>query len=159
MQWTRTGTTCCAALLLVGQFACTSTPTQGLLKPPDAVEKKSHAVAVTPNLLAATSWTAFAIDGVAEVLSPKPRLRWDLSQRFSGTGGCNAFGGASVVGLDSLRLGPLAATGKACVTLPGAQEDMFFRALELTRKARLEGEQLVFLDASGKPLLRFLPGN
>ena len=158
MGWMKFGAGCCTALLLAVQLACTVPPVKSEPSPSVAVGG-SHGVVVTSSALAGTAWTAFAIDGVAEVLSPKPKLRWDLSQRVAGSGGCYGFGGGSVVGPGSLRLGPLAATGKACVTLPGAQEDRFFKALELTRKARLEGEQLVLLDANGKTLARFLPGN
>lgn len=158
MGWMKTGAVCATVLLAAGQLACTVPATQAAVNPP-VTAVGTTSVAVTPTMLRATAWTVFAIDGVAEVLSPKPKLRWDLSQRLTGTGGCNAFGGASVVGPDSLRLGPLTATGKACLTLPGDQEDRFFKALELTRKARLEGEQLVLLDANGKPLVRLLPGN
>jgi heat shock protein HslJ len=43
--------------------------------------------------------------------------------------------------------------------MPGSQEDLFFKALELTRKARLEGDQLVLLDDAGKVLARFLKAN
>lgn len=158
MGWKKFGAVCCTVWLLAGQLACTA-PTVQPVSQPSGAEADTNGVAVTPALLAATAWTAFAIDGAAEVVSPKPKLRWDLSRRITGTGGCNTFGGASVFGPDSLRLGPLTATGKACVTLPGGQEDLFFKALELTRKGRIEGEQLVLLDASGKPLVRLLAGN
>lgn len=57
---------------------------------------------------------------------------------------------------NSLHLGPLASTGRACLSMPGSQEDKFFKALELTRKARLERDQLVLMDDSGKQLARFL---
>lgn len=120
----------------------------------------SEAVLVTPALLAGSEWTAFAVDGLDEVVSPKPKLRWDLSSQVAGTGGCNAFGGPSVVAGGSLRMGPLAATGKMCLTLPGGQEDLFFKALERTRKARLEqGNQLVLMDDTGKPLARLFKAN
>lgn len=157
MGWIKTGAAVGGTVLLaVGQLACTAPVPQAGVR---AAALAPLGVGVTSTLLAGTTWTAFALDGVAEVLSPKPKLRWDLSQRVTGTGGCNAFTGASVFGSDSLRLGPLAATGKACVTLPGGQEDLFFKALELTRTARLEDEQLVLLDGNGKPLMRLLPGN
>ena len=158
MGWMKIGAVCCTVLLAAGQSACT-VPAEKPQSVQLVASTATSGVAVTPSKLAGTSWTAFFIDGVAEVLSPKPKLRWDLSQRVSGTGGCNSFVGASVVGADSLRLGSLAATGKPCVTLPGAQEDMFYKSLELTRKARLDGEQLVLLDANGNPLVRLLPGN
>lgn len=166
MGWMKT-TACVfgAVLLMVGQLACTvpvAPPPAAQMpatSPPSGAAVGVRGVVATSTLLAATAWTAFAIEGVPEVLNPKPKLRWDLSGRITGTGGCNAFGGSSAFGPDSLRLGPLAATGKACLTAPGGQEDQFFKALELTRKARLEGEQLVLQDGSGKTLARFLPAN
>jgi hypothetical protein len=36
---------------------------------------------------------------------------------------------------------------------------MFFKALELTRKGRLDRDQLVLTDDSGKVLARFLKAN
>lgn len=109
--------------------------------------------------LAGTEWAAFAIDGKAEVVNPKPQLRWLSADKVAGTGGCNGFTGPSVAGPGSLLLGPLASTGRACLSMPGSQEDMFFKALELTRKARVERDQLVLMDESGKQLARLLRTN
>lgn len=138
------GTFLCAVLLGIALGACA------------VPDKKPQAVPVTSALLAGTQWTAFTVDGLAEVVGPKPKLRWDLSERVSGTGGCNAFGGPSVFGPDSLRMGPLAPVGKSCITLPGGQEDLFFKALERTRKARVEHDQLILMDATGNQLARLL---
>ena len=109
--------------------------------------------------LAGTEWTAFAIDGKAEVVNPKPKLRWLSADKVAGTGGCNGFTGPSVVGPGSMLIGPLASTGRACLSMPGSQEDMFFKALELTRKAKIDRDQLVLTDESGKQLARFLKTN
>jgi heat shock protein HslJ len=117
-------------------------------------------VAPAPLALAGTEWSAFAIDGKAEVVNPKPKLRWLSADKVAGTGGCNGFTGASVTSSPgSLVLGPLASTGRACLSMPGSQEDLFFKALELTRKARIERDQLVLMDESGKQLARFLKTN
>jgi hypothetical protein len=43
--------------------------------------------------------------------------------------------------------------------MPGSQEDFFFKALELTRKARLDRDQLILMDESGKVIARFLKTN
>lgn len=113
--------------------------------------------AATPMVLAGTEWVAFALDGVAEVSNPKPKIRWTGTDKVAGTGGCNGFVGPAVVGPNnSLHLGPLASTGRACLSMPGSQEDRFFKALELTRKVRMERDQLVLMDDSGKQLARFL---
>jgi heat shock protein HslJ len=111
---------------------------------------------LTTSELAGTAWTAFALEGIPEVVQPKPTLRWDQSMHLSGSGGCNAFSGAFALGKDSVRIGPLVPIGKACLTLPGAQEDKFFNALEGTRAAHLEGDQLVLLDEAGHQLARLL---
>jgi hypothetical protein len=56
----------------------------------------SITVPVTPTVMAGTEWIAFSIDGVDEVLAPKPQLRWVQPERVTGTGGCNAFRGLAV---------------------------------------------------------------
>ena len=126
---------------------------------PAASRAAQTPAAPMPMVLAGTEWTAFAIDGKAEVVNPKPKLRWVSADKVSGTGGCNGFTGPSVAAPDSLRLGPLASTGRACLSMPGSQEDMFFKALELTRKAKIERDQLVLMDESGKQLARFAKTN
>ena len=131
-------------------------PSTSPATPPTPVASPTAPTALT---LAGTEWAAFAINGKAEVANPKPKLRWLSADKIAGTGGCNGFTGASVAAPDSLRLGPLASTGRACLSMPGSQEDLFFKALELTRKARIERDQLVLMDETGKQLARFLRAN
>jgi putative lipoprotein len=114
---------------------------------------------LTSSSLAGTEWVAFAIDGMPEVSIPKPRMQWVGADQVTGTGGCNRFRGPALVGLGTLRLGPLASTGRACLSMPGSQEDLFFKALEMTRKARLDRDQLVLMDEAGKEMARFLKVN
>jgi putative lipoprotein len=117
------------------------------------------APSLSPATLTGTEWVAFSIDGVAEITLPKPRLRWVSADQIAGTGGCNPFRGPVAVGSGALRLGPLASTGRACLSMPGSQEDFFFKALELARKARMDRDQLVMMDDAGKVLARFLKTN
>ncbi len=135
-------------------------PTSPSASPSTSVTAPSAAAIPAPLALTGTEWTAFAIDGKPEVLNPKPKLRWLSADKVAGTGGCNGFTGSSVaVSPGSLVLGPLASTGRACLSMPGSQEDLFFKALELTRKARIERDQLVLMDQSGKQLARFVKTN
>ena len=101
-------------------------------------------------------WVAVAVDGVIPVVNPRPQLRWTAAGRVAGTGGCNAFVGKAVMADDSARFGPLAATGKACMTAPNGQEDRFFKALEETRKARIDNGELFLQDDAGKTLVRLV---
>ena len=112
------------------------------------------AIPLTAEALVGIEWTAVAIDGVVPVIDPKPKLRWRSVDQIVGTGGCNGFVGKAMVAGDGVRIGPLAATGKACRTAPTGQEDLFFKALEETRNARLEDGGLVLMDNAGKPLAR-----
>lgn len=101
-------------------------------------------------------WVASTIDGVATVTAPAPRLRWTAADQLAGSGGCNAFMGRAVVEQGALKLGPLAATGKACMTAPQGQEDRFFKALEAARTVRLQDGQLLLEDAAGRLLVRLV---
>jgi heat shock protein HslJ len=112
-----------------------------------------------PNLEVGTLWVAFAVDGVAEIVRPKPTLKWVSADQISGSGGCNGFTGRAVRVQDRLRIGPLAPAGKPCLSLPGEQEDLFFKVLEMTRKFRTEPGRLILEDDSGKVLARFQIAN
>jgi len=147
MVWKTVGGKLCLWVLLAALGGCVAPALQ------------PASVAVTPALLAGTEWVAFSIEGAPEVVTPKPTLRWVNGSRVSGTGGCNAFRGLSTSAQGGLRLGPLSPTGSACLTLPGAQEDLFFKAIELTRNAYLQGDQLVLVDESGRPLARLIRVN
>lgn len=103
-------------------------------------------------------WVASYIDGIAAVVAPAPRLRWTTADQLAGSGGCNAFMGRAVVEQGALKLGPLAATGKMCLTAPQGQEDRFFKALEAARSVRLQDGQLLLEDATGRLLARLAPG-
>lgn len=118
-------------------------------------------VPAPPPVLAAPTlqggqWTAFAIDGLAEVISPKPSLRWMGPDHVDGSGGCNGFSAVAAPQGANLRFANLRPVGKPCLTLPGAQEDRFFKALERARKVRFEGDaQLVLQDGDGQAVARF----
>jgi len=111
---------------------------------------------LNPEMLAGDDWVAVVIDGVPVVNTPQPRLRWLDENRVSGSGGCNQFAGRSHLAFDRMTLGPLAATRMACVAAPQGQEDRFFKAVELTRRARLLDGVLVLSDGEGKTLLRLV---
>lgn len=119
-----------------------------------APERLPVVSAVSTQDLLGVQWTAVAIGGVAQVQPPRPTVRWTAAQQIVGSGGCNQFRGRAVLNADSLHIGPIAGFGTACLTTPTGQEDMFFKAIENTAKARLEDGQLVLLDARGKVLAR-----
>lgn len=109
---------------------------------------------VVAQKLVGVQWEAVTFNHAQPVQAPRPQLRWTTPQLVVGVGGCNNFFGSVEMAGDNLRFGPLAATGKACMTAPSGQEDLFFKALESTRKARMERGQLVLLDENGMVLMR-----
>jgi putative lipoprotein len=76
--------------------------------------------------------------------------------RAGGRGGCNSYFAQASVGGESIGFSAIAATRMACLSeVATAQETAFFAALEAARVWRMDGEQLLFLDADGTELLRF----
>lgn len=83
-----------------------------------------------------------------------PRLQFATATSVNGTGGCNTFSGPAELSGSKMKLGPLATTKKLCIGPSQAVEDAFYRALQNTQSARLDGGQLVLLDAKGEELAR-----
>lgn len=121
--------------------ACASLPQHSVAKRPELAE-----------LVVGTSWQAQTIGGVIPVIDPRPQLRWPAPGQIAGNGGCNAFVGKVAVQGDAVRFSSLTPVGTPCITAPTGQEDLFFKSLEETRAAQLEGERLTLLDAAGKAL-------
>jgi copper homeostasis protein (lipoprotein) len=74
------------------------------------------------------------------------------SKRVTGSGGCNRIHGTYEAGAGTLRFGPLAATMMACPAME--TETTFLRALQETRRYRLNGRTLDLMDDRGRRLVR-----
>ena len=87
----------------------------------------------------------------------EPNLRLNsLEKRVRGDTGCNSFSGAYEQGGDSLRLGPLATTLRACLDPRiNQQESAYLKALEETRTWRVAGDTLLLAGKAG-PVARFV---
>lgn len=140
------------SVLLLALSGCTI-PLQP--SPPQAAEPEPVASAAAPDALSGTEWLAPELASGSGAQGVTPSLRFD-PRRISGSGGCNRFSGRVEASGDTLRLGPLAATRKACAAPAMQNEDRFFGALEKTRRARIEDGRLVLLGEDGVPLLRLV---
>jgi heat shock protein HslJ len=108
---------------------------------------------VSPKALAVSAWVAVEIDGIGPTQEPRPSLNFVSATQVVGSGGCNGFKGVVTFGeTENLKLTALSPTGSTCLGTPGGQEDLFFKALERTRQARLEARELLLLDVNGKTL-------
>ncbi|MDX2218228.1 MAG: META domain-containing protein [Burkholderiales bacterium] len=83
-----------------------------------------------------------------------PRLQFVSAVSVNGTGGCNTFTGKAELGGSVMKLGPLGTTKKLCIGPSQAVEDAFYRALQDTQSARIDGGQLVLLNAKGEEVAR-----
>jgi heat shock protein HslJ len=73
----------------------------------------------------------------------------------TGNAGCNQFSGEAKVAGNSLRLGPLISTRRACVDQARMdREQRFLDAVERTRSWRIDQGHLVLLNTEGAELLR-----
>jgi len=85
-----------------------------------------------------------------------PQLEIRLSQmRIGGFGGCNNYSAAiqKLTG-DSIQLGPLMSTKKAC--LKDHIENEYYQALKSVTTYKVEGDKLIFFNKEGNKVLTFL---
>lgn len=71
-----------------------------------------------------------------------------------GTGGCNRFSGSAVIKGNTIKFGPLRATKMFCAGKMDS-ETVFFSALDATRGYAVSGNELVFMDETGSPVVIF----
>ena len=114
------------------------------------------ACATTGTTLENTYWKLVLLDG-APVPPTQREAHFILrpaDKRVSGSGGCNGLGGTYELDGDNLKFGQMIRTMMACPTGMDT-ENGFLAALGEARTARVSGQQLILLDAEGRPLARF----
>jgi heat shock protein HslJ len=140
--------------------ACASPPPFEPTAPPAAAPAPAPVVvgAFDAASLAGSVWSAVDMNGIRMSQGQQVKLQFVSATEVAGFGGCNSFTGRADLSGGKVRLGPLAATQRACAPQPMAEEAMYFGALGKARSAREENGQLILLDEAGKPLVRFSRG-
>lgn len=114
--------------------------------------------AADPSSLEGVPWVLVSgvdVDGWEAVA---PSLTFEDGQT-SGSSGCNQFSGSYTVDGSSLELGELAMTAMGCPPPADEVERASMDALQGTAGWRLEGEELVLVDADDAELLRYRPAS
>ena len=114
--------------------------------------------AADPSSLEGVPWvlvSGVAVDGWEAVA---PSLTFEDGQA-SGSSGCNQFSGLYTVDGSSLELGEIAMTAMGCPPPADEVERTSMDALQGTAGWRLEGEELVLVDADEAELLRYRPAS
>jgi heat shock protein HslJ len=141
-------------LAVIGVAGCAA-PVQGSARDP-AGNVAAASAARIPDNLRGTEWRFIEIEGAAVPDSVVATLRL-RGNRASGKAGCNSYGASWQVSADgSTRFGETMSTKMACMEPAGAMqvERGVFDAMEKTARLRRDGDDLVMLDASGKPLAK-----
>lgn len=87
-------------------------------------------------------WVAQTLDGAA--FSAMATLSFPSRNLISGQGPCNSYHSTNVTPYPWIKLGPIAATRRACPDL--ALERRFFNALDQATIVRVEGDTLTLSD-------------
>jgi heat shock protein HslJ len=103
-------------------------------------------------------WNLLQLGGAAVPKLPgnrQPSLLLDSTRKqASGFAGCNTFFGGYELAGATLKLGPLAATRKACAGVASTVEKKYFQALAQTRGWKMDAGELLLHDGT-EVLVRF----
>lgn len=114
----------------------------------------SAAVATGALQLAGSHWQFSRINGQVVAAGAHATLAFDANGHASGHAGCNSYGGSYQQSANTLHFGALLSTKMACLLPAGAMqtEQAVFNAMRATAGARMDGSNLILLDADGNPL-------
>ncbi len=117
---------------------------------PLAAEARSMAMA--PAIIGST-WTAIEISGE---VPPTDRSTFKITEEMkaAGSGGCNSWFAPIVIESNTIRIGSIVSTRKACPDTM-KQEAAYFAALAAARMWEATEGELRFFDQTGKLVLRF----
>jgi heat shock protein HslJ len=118
-------------------------------------EAESSEHATPRDILYDGRWLLEEMEGLRVSEAPRLFLTFTSDGKVTGNAGCNQFSGEAKVAGNSLRLGPLISTRRACVDQARMdREQRFLDAVERTRSWRIDQGHLVLLNTEGAELLR-----
>jgi heat shock protein HslJ/uncharacterized lipoprotein YbaY len=141
--------------------ATTFTVDGGQLTLADASGNALVVYGVTSQDLAGTHWSALMINNgknaiVGVNLNSKITADFSADGMVSGSGGCNNYNGPYTAANGQVKIGPLAATKKACTDAAlSQQESQFFAALASAVSYQIQGQQLEMQNANGEIAVTF----
>jgi copper homeostasis protein (lipoprotein) len=122
----------------------------------DAMPGRKCEERAQPSGLENSRWRPVRIGDRTVTVPAQQREPWIVlepgTRRVTGSGGCNRISGSYETGAGTLRFSPMIATQMACPAME--TETAFLRALNGTRRFRIQGRILELMDAGGKTLVR-----
>lgn len=124
-----------------------------------AMVRATEAAGVQAPQLIGPTWVAEDIGGKGVIDNLQSHIAFTAEGRTFGSGGCNSFNGSYAADSQSVGIGNLATTLRACAPAIMDQEARFHEALKQARTYKVENGLLFFYDAAGNAVLRFAPRN
>lgn len=104
--------------------------------------------------LLGASWTVEDLDGRGVVDSAAATLQFSADGRLTGRGSCNSYGGSYIASGETLSVGALATTKRACAEALMRQEQLFYDILGGARRFRFADDgALLIQDGAGRRIL------
>lgn len=109
--------------------------------------------------LAGTQWKFVKLDGHDVPPGVNATLNFERNGHVSGHAGCNGYGGPWEASNGALHFGGMISTKMACLQPAGVMqiEHDVFDSLRATDHARMQGDDLVLMNASGTVLATLRP--
>ncbi|MGN6684311.1 MAG: META domain-containing protein [Devosia sp.] len=100
-------------------------------------------------------WTAISIGDAAVLARTRPTLTIGPDMRAGGSGGCNSWFAPAALDGETLHLGTITTTLKACSQAINLQEDAFKTGLAAAASWQVDKDRLTLFGADGQPLMVF----
>jgi len=101
-----------------------------------------------------SEWRLVELSGTAVPKGLDSVARFTSDGKVKGSGGCNRFSGAYSLKGDTIKIGPLISTRRACPKPTTDLDLRFFRAIGSAVKADRKSAELSLLDSIGKVVAR-----
>ncbi len=126
----------------------------------DSGSGAGSATGATAPSLAGTSWelAEYAAEGETTLTAVPDDVRATADftdDQISGSAGCNSFSGTYTTDGDTIEIGPLATTKRACVPAVTAVESGYLARLGAATTFAIAGGTLTLSDASGQVVLAY----
>lgn len=105
--------------------------------------------------LVGTEWIAESIESAPSAEGVQSTLRFASVAQVDGDTGCNRFTGPLKAENDTLHIGPLATTRRACPPAQMDQERRYLVALARGVALQRDGDALILLDENKRALVRY----
>jgi len=104
----------------------------------------------TPTTLPGSAWQVTTFAGQTPLVDHPITFEFDTEGNIGGYGSCNRFGGTCTIEGDTMKIGPLRSTRRACEPEVMRQERQFLALLGAVTAWAMDGDELVLTASDGE---------